>query len=322
MSDIQWVPVEKIVAGPNDRKEFNPVELQRLADAIASYGPENWPALPLYRPIAGGCLEIVAGERRTRAMRDLLGWSQIRAFVREMSDEEAAAIMLGENKNRVDLNPIEEAEGYQSRMVRYGWDARKIAEVAGETEDLVKRRVKLLSLAPDVQHFIKHGQLPIGHGQLLTPLDANRQRIALRIYNAGGMSLARFKDVVDELIQQQQQEAATPLFDLDAFMREKVAEVASQPDVKSGRLARPGAPTRRDLPVVRFRANDTTGEIMERYIADLLERGHLDEAAAVGNLYTTLVGHNWLRLPVAPLLAGTVFNQTAEEISHEAQIKG
>lgn len=318
MSDIQSIPAASIMAGNNDRKTFNEQKLRELAASIEANGLAQPPTL---RPV-NGHYQIVAGERRVRAMRDVLEWTDIPAIVREMDDETASGLMLAENTGRQDLNPIEEAEGYQQRIERYGWDVAKVAQVAGVSSELVNSRLRLLKLAPDVQHFVKHGQLPLGHGEMLHRLDANRQRIALRIYNsAGSLSAVRFKEIADELYQQQCDEAATPLFDLEAFMVQKVEEIGEQPDMKSGKLARPGAPIRRDLPVVRFKANDTTAEIMERYIADLLDKGHLDEAAAVGNLYNTLVGHNWLRLPVARHLRETAFNGTAKDNAHEARIR-
>jgi len=316
MSEIQNVPAAQIVAGNNDRKEFHPQKLRELADSIEANGLAQPPTL---RPL-GGAYQIVAGERRVRAMRDILGWETIPAIIRELDDETASAIMLVENTGRADLNPIEEAQGYQERIERFDWDVAKIAQVAGVSSETVHSRLRLLKLAPDIQHFVKHGQLPIGHAEMLHKLDANRQRIALRIYNAGSLSAARFKDVVDELYMQQMEETAMPLFDLEAYMVAKIEEIGTPTDTRSGKQARPGVPIRRDLPVVRWTMQDKIAEVMERYIRDLMDAGFMDEAAAVGNVYNTLIARKWLYLPEKRHLADSPFNSTAKENAHDMQI--
>lgn len=115
-STVELVPVEHIVRGDNDREDFNPTGLLELADSIRANGLAQ---KPVYRKRADGMYEIVAGERRTRAMRDLLGWRHIPAEVSEdMDDRTASAIMLSENRGRRNLNPIEEARGYAKRLDR------------------------------------------------------------------------------------------------------------------------------------------------------------------------------------------------------------
>jgi ParB family transcriptional regulator, chromosome partitioning protein len=119
---IQQVPADKIIAGLNDRETFNRNELEALAANIAA---NKLLQPPLYRALPDGRFQIVAGERRTRAMRDILGWAEIPAFVVTMTDEEAIAAMGSENRCRVQLNPIEEAKGYQGGSVGMSKRARK-----------------------------------------------------------------------------------------------------------------------------------------------------------------------------------------------------
>ncbi|MCP4644493.1 MAG: ParB/RepB/Spo0J family partition protein, partial [bacterium] len=88
---ITQVPARHIVAGTNDRQVFNAAELAELAASIDEHGLAQPPTL---RPIDDDRFEIVAGERRVRAMRDVLKWSEIPALVRAMDDETASAIML------------------------------------------------------------------------------------------------------------------------------------------------------------------------------------------------------------------------------------
>ena len=78
--------------------------------------------------------------------------------MRELDDEAAAAIMLAENIGRADLNPMEEACTYHSRMERFGWDDNRVAEVAGVSVDLVKRRLSLLRLVPEAQKLVASGK--------------------------------------------------------------------------------------------------------------------------------------------------------------------
>jgi len=118
MSQIHQIPVEKIIVGNNDRKQFNQQGLAELATSIAEHGLAQPPTL---RPVIDGMYEIVAGERRTRAMRDVLKWKFIPAIVRDLDDQQASAIMLIENIERKDLNPMEEAQAYSERMKRFAW---------------------------------------------------------------------------------------------------------------------------------------------------------------------------------------------------------
>ena len=112
MTDLRTVQAALIVRGDNDRKHFDAEALAELAGSIERDGL----AQPItVRPVATG-LEIVAGERRFRAMTEVLGWTLIPAIVRELDDRAASAIMLAENLSRVDLDPVAEAEAYASRM--------------------------------------------------------------------------------------------------------------------------------------------------------------------------------------------------------------
>src|SRR5215813_13797029 len=115
---IQHIPCTQIVAGNNDRKDFNDERMQALADSIRTNGL----AQPItVRPIADERYEIVAGERRFRAVSQILKHKTIPCIVRAMDDEMAAALMLVENTGRQDLTPYEQACAYKARMDVYGW---------------------------------------------------------------------------------------------------------------------------------------------------------------------------------------------------------
>lgn len=169
----------EIVAGDNDRTVFDDDGLTELAESIRVNG--------LAQPITVRWIderqkyEIVAGERRYRA-HCLLKTATIRAIVRDLTDAEAAAIMLAENTGRRDLDPVDEAKAYAARMTRFGWDAKTVAEKAGVSAQRVNNRLKLLALRDDLLHLVRSGNLQIGYAQVLADagLDRNRQLIAIK----------------------------------------------------------------------------------------------------------------------------------------------
>jgi ParB/RepB/Spo0J family partition protein len=302
---VRQIPVSQIIPGNNDRTEFDPAALKDLAASIQEHGL----AQPItIRPIGKKQYQIVAGERRFRAISQILKWEAVPALVRELTDEEASAIMLVENTSRVDLDPIAEAEAYANRINEFDWSIQKIAQVAGVSQQRVKDRLSLLGLAEDIRHFVKRGQFPLGHAQLLSGLDSNRQRIALRIFGeAKYMPLVRFQEVVAQLLSDQVSESQ-----LDMFAAAWVEHVQQDTLTLRGKKARTGAPTRKDLPPVKVTGKDSVGDIMDRYIAELLDKGLSMEAATLGNIYNVLVAGNWIGIPPQSVLAKT------SEIQEEA----
>ena len=282
MSEIRDLAVIKVKAGNNDREIFDVAALEELAASIENHGL----AQPItVRPV-NGYFEIVAGERRFRAISQILNWETIPCIVREMSDAEASAIMLAENTGRADLNPIEEAKAYKKRSVEFGWSAEEIAKIAGVSKNLVTRRLSLLGLVSEIRLLLSFGNIGLCHAEILVKLDANRQRIALRIYNRStGITLRAFRHIVNQLFEEQSQES---LFDLENFWIEQVA--ASEDLITSGYGAVVNVPKRNDLPAVVDRSEaKTTSQVIKRFIDDLVENGNVDEAAVVGTLFSGLV---------------------------------
>jgi ParB/RepB/Spo0J family partition protein len=210
---VDSIASELIDAGPNDRERFVDAEIEHLASSISTHGLAQPPTL---RPRADGRFEIVAGERRIRAMRDVLGWTEIPAMVRVMDDEAAAAIMLVENVQRVDLDPMEEARGYASRMDRFGYSQAELARQASVPPDRVRRRLALLALAPEVARLVSLRQLPLAYASSMCPLDRERQSLALRAYQSGPMRAEAFAVVCERLLAEQSQES---MFSGDDFLR-------------------------------------------------------------------------------------------------------
>jgi ParB/RepB/Spo0J family partition protein len=227
MPTIQQVPTDRITAGLNDRETFNRSELEALAANIAANGLLQ---PPVYRPLADGTYQIIAGERRTRAMRDILAWPLIPAIVTDMSDEEAIAAMGSENRCRVQLNPLEEAKGYRSGMDRFSWDVATCASKNGVSTRTVNERLALLTLCPEAQDLIskKESGFTVGYALVLASagLDRNFQNRALDLLKANrAPSLEWFRAQVSELTAACQ---SNSMFDLDAFMTGAIEAVQVQ----------------------------------------------------------------------------------------------
>lgn len=199
------LPIVAIVAGDNDRTVFDDAGLTELAESIRVNG--------LAQPITvrwlekRDCFQIVAGERRFRAHK-LLGKPTVRALIADMTDEEASAVMLAENTGRKDLDPVDEAQAYQSRMTRYGWDAKTVAEKAGVSVQRVNNRLKLLALRDDLLHLVRTNNLQLGYAQIIAEadLDRNRQLMAIRkLQENPSPTPAWLRKVCSELLEQQAQ---------------------------------------------------------------------------------------------------------------------
>ena len=217
------IPLSKIVAGLNDRSIFDPDDSQSLADDIQKNGLHN-PITVRPLRLRKGQYEIVAGERRFRA-HELLGKPTIMAYIRDLTDEQADAVMLSENLMRVDLDPIDEAKAIQKRIDRYDWSIAEAARQLSVGEGRIKNRLALLKLRKDVQYLVSTEQFPLGHAEVMQNLDSDYQTVAMRAYRDASRPPTRreFAAYCGELESQQNQAA---LFDLSAFMVES-AELPS-----------------------------------------------------------------------------------------------
>jgi ParB/RepB/Spo0J family partition protein len=179
---VQSVPCELLdvdEAHGNDRTVFDAGELELLAASIREIG-QLTPVLVRPHPEVVGRFVIVAGERRTRAIRDVIGAATIVVDVRDLTADEAWSAMLDENLRRTDLDPIDEARGMRERMEHYGWSIAETARRCGRSPGTVADRLLLLALCDEVADLVRTGQLPIGRAILLAPLAAAGQRAAVR----------------------------------------------------------------------------------------------------------------------------------------------
>lgn len=168
------------------RKEFNDEALAELADSIAQHGVLQ----PLLvRPLLGGGYQIVAGERRWRAAR-MAGVSEVPAVIREMSDSEVMELALIENLQREDLNPLEEARGYQSLIDTYHFTQEEVSKTVGKSRPTVTNALRLLNLPEELLKLVSSGKLSAGHARtLLSFPDAASMRKAAKLAVEQGISV-------------------------------------------------------------------------------------------------------------------------------------
>lgn len=163
------VPVRRIVPNPHQpRVDFKPEELAELAASIRANGLIQ----PIVvRPSAGGStFELVAGERRFRAVQKL-GWSEVPALVREVDDRTLLVLALVENIQREQLGPLEEAQGYAVLRDEYGLTQGEIAEAVGKSRSTVANVLRLLGLPPSVRRLVEDRSLSAGHARALLALN-------------------------------------------------------------------------------------------------------------------------------------------------------
>ena len=174
-SPYQLLPIHKVEPNPHQpRQDFDPEELQSLADSIAQHGIVQ----PLtVREVSGGYYQIIAGERRWRAAR-LANVSEVPAVIIEADDKKVMELALIENLQRQDLNPVEEALGYQVLMREYGMTQELTAQRVGKSRPAVANALRLLQLAPDVLEMVRAGSLSAGHARAVLSLKSEKDQIS------------------------------------------------------------------------------------------------------------------------------------------------
>lgn len=172
-SPYQLLPIYKVEPNPGQpRQDFDEEELQSLADSISVHGVMQ----PLtVRELPSGYYQIIAGERRWRAAR-LAGLSEIPAVIIEADDRKAMELALIENLQRQDLNPVEEAMGYQTLMQEYGLTQEDAAKQVGKSRPAVANALRLLSLCPYVLEMLRDGKLTAGHARAILTLKTEKQQ--------------------------------------------------------------------------------------------------------------------------------------------------
>lgn len=181
------LPIYRVEPNPEQpRQDFDPEELQALSDSIGIHGIIQ----PLtVRELDNGYYQIIAGERRWRAAR-MAQLSEIPVVVIEADDKKACELALIENLQRQDLNPVEEALGYQSLIEDYGLTQEVAAERVGKSRPAVTNALRLLGLCPEVLERLRKGELTAGHARaILSIKNEKKQQEAAQKICALGLSV-------------------------------------------------------------------------------------------------------------------------------------
>ncbi len=183
-SPYQQLPIHKVEPNPDQpRQDFDEEELQALSESIAAHGVIQ----PLVvRELSSGYYQIIAGERRWRAAR-MANFTQIPAVIIEADDKKVMEFALIENLQRQDLNPIEEALGYESLMNDYGLTQDEAAKRVGKSRPAVANALRLLSLEPEIITMVRERKLSAGHARAVLSIKAPKKQLeaAQKIVNLG-----------------------------------------------------------------------------------------------------------------------------------------
>ncbi len=180
------LPISQVeTCSSQPRKLFDEAALAELADSIREHGIIQ----PLtVRKLSSGYYQIIAGERRWRAAR-LAGLQEVPAIVIEADDRKAAELAMIENLQREDLNPMEEAAGFQSLIDNYHMTQEEAAQRVGKSRSAVANSLRLLGLAPGVRELVEQGRLSAGHARALLPLPPELQVSAAATVVLQGLSV-------------------------------------------------------------------------------------------------------------------------------------
>lgn len=179
----RYVPIEYVSRNPrNPRRVFTEAELEDLAQSIREHGIVQ-PVVVRPSPLAADQFELIAGERRWRAAQRA-GLTTIPVIVRDVDDRVALELAIIENVQRADLNPVEEAMGYQLLIDEHEYTQADLAQVIGKSRSHVANTLRLLKLPVQVQDLIGEGSLTAGHARTLITME-NPAAVAERIVNEG-----------------------------------------------------------------------------------------------------------------------------------------
>ena len=173
--NITKIPLTKIERNPDQpRKKFDQQSLEELAESIRLHGVIT--PITVCRAEKQGYYQIIAGERRWRAAR-LAGLKEIPVMLLEAGEGEVMELALIENLQRQDLNPIEEAEGYEQLMQRFGLTQEEVASRVVKSRSAVANALRLLGLPDEVRTMVAEGKLSGGHARAVLSVTDESKRI-------------------------------------------------------------------------------------------------------------------------------------------------
>ena len=223
------LPISQVEPGLNQpRKRFDPEALADLAESIRVHGIIQ----PLtVRRLSSGYYQIIAGERRWRAAKEA-GLAEVPAVIIEADDRKVMELGLIENLQREDLNPAEEARGYQVLMEEYGLTQEQVAQQMGKSRPAIANTLRLLALPEDILKLLEAEALSAGHARAILALPSPAlQRQAAKKVIEGQLSVRQTEALVKALQKQKADKPKTDGPDLSLYLGELEKDL-------SGRLGR------------------------------------------------------------------------------------
>ncbi len=214
--NIRMLPISKVEPRREQpRYTFDEEGLQDLAESLEKHGMIQ----PITaRRLESGYYQIIAGERRWRAAR-MAGLGEIPVRVIQADDRKAMELALVENLQREDLNPIEEAKGYQTLIREYGLTQEEAAATVGKSRPAVANALRLLALCEPVLAMVEEGLISSGHARALLPLDGEQQEATARKIQELGLSVRQTEALCARLLadaqRQEKEEAAAAIPQVD-----------------------------------------------------------------------------------------------------------
>lgn len=212
-SPYQLLPIYKVEPNPNQpRQDFDEEELQNLAESIMEHGVVQ----PLtVREIMPGAYQIIAGERRWRAAR-MANLAEIPAVIIDADDKKSMELALIENLQRQDLNPVEEALGYDRLIREYAMTQEEAAKRVGKSRPTVTNALRLLNLCPQVLEAVRKGALSAGHARaVLTLKTPKQQQEAAQKICALGLSVRQAELLCKNMLKAPEPKKETPALAVD-----------------------------------------------------------------------------------------------------------
>lgn len=195
------------------RKAFDEEKLAELAKSVEQHGIIQ----PLIVRPTGQGYELVAGERRLRAAK-IAGLERVPVVVKSLTDREMMEIVLIENLQRQDLNPLEEAEAYKRLMDEYNYTQEQLAERVGKSRSAVANTLRLISLHKDVRNEVAAGRLSEGHARAILGLPLEKQPDAARKAIELGLSVRETERLTTQETRQPQKHRSTQSTPKDGYI--------------------------------------------------------------------------------------------------------
>lgn len=206
--EIIYLDVEKIYPNPyQPRKSFEENSITELSNSIEKYGVIE-PIL--VRKVKNSFYELVAGERRLKACKKI-GIAKIPSIITNITEKDSACMALIENVQRERLNFIEEAEGYQTLMVDFGYTQEEIAQTIGKKQSTISNKLRLLKLKKEIKNTIIQNNLTERHARALLKLD--NEKIQLEVLEKilkFDLNVQKTEQLVDNTIKRLSGESLKP----------------------------------------------------------------------------------------------------------------